>query len=337
MAAIILNTTTKKLVAVLAGAVTTTQLPFTVHYADATDSALTEAETDGATNSTTQVDLVSAPAASTRRAIVHISVANVDTAAATITISLDNNGTLRRLVKVTLAIGDTLQFNAGAWSVIDTNGQIKSGASAGITDGDKGDITVTSSGATWTIDNNAVTFAKMQAITDGKLLGASGGTAIEEITVGSGLTLSSNTLTASGTGGSNSICDGRLTLASGTPVVTTNQTAKTTIYFTPYIGKYIALYNGSTWDVIGFTEISVSVPSTTNTPFDIFCYSNSGTATLETVNWTNDTTRATALTYQDGVYVKSGATTRRYLGTGRTTGSSGQCEMSFGGSGAGGV
>ena len=31
--------------------------------------------------------------------------------------------------------------------------------------------------------------------------------------------------------------------------------------------------------------------------------------------WTNDTTRATALVTQNGVYVKSGATTRRYLGT----------------------
>ena len=31
--------------------------------------------------------------------------------------------------------------------------------------------------------------------------------------------------------------------------------------------------------------------------------------------WTNDTTRATTLAYQDGVLVKTGATTRRYLGT----------------------
>jgi len=78
-----------------------------------------------------------------------------------------------------------------------------------------------------------------------------------------------------------------------------------------------------------FAEISVSVPATTNTPFDIFAYNNGGTLALETTNWTNDTTRATALVLQDGVYVRSGGTTRRYIGTGRTTGVSGQCEDSL--------
>lgn len=130
-------------------------------------------------------------------------------------------------------------------------------------------------------------------------------------------------------GGSNSICDGRLTLESGVPVSVTNQTAKTTVYFTPYVGSKIALYDGaSAWNVRTFTEISVAVPSNTSTPFDVFCYDNSGTPALEALAWTNDTTRATALVYQNGVLVKSGATTRRYLGTCRTTTVSGQCEDS---------
>lgn len=57
-------------------------------------------------------------------------------------------------------------------------------AGASVADGDKGDITVSGSGATWTIDNSAVTYAKIQNVsaTD-KLLGRStaGAGAIEEI------------------------------------------------------------------------------------------------------------------------------------------------------------
>ena len=42
-----------------------------------------------------------------------------------------------------------------------------------LTDGDKGDITVSASGATWTIDNSAVTLAKMTDITTASILGRS--------------------------------------------------------------------------------------------------------------------------------------------------------------------
>ena len=61
---------------------------------------------------------------------------------------------------------------------------VPEGSGGAIADGDKGDITVTASGATWTIDNDAVTYAKMQNVsaTD-KLLGRStaGAGDVEEI------------------------------------------------------------------------------------------------------------------------------------------------------------
>lgn len=70
----------------------------------------------------------------------------------------------------------------------------------GVSDGDKGDVTVSASGATWTIDAGAVTLSKMASMTASRLLGRgdSGSGAPQEITIGSGLSLSGTTLSASG-------------------------------------------------------------------------------------------------------------------------------------------
>lgn len=47
------------------------------------------------------------------------------------------------------------------------------------------------------VKDGSITFAKMQAITDQRLLGSQGGTAVEEIAVGTGLSLAANTLSSS--------------------------------------------------------------------------------------------------------------------------------------------
>jgi hypothetical protein len=67
------------------------------------------------------------------------------------------------------------RFNGATW--ID--------ASGGVSDGDKVDITVSSSGTVWTIDNNAVTFAKIQNIATQKILGreTAGSGNVEELSI----------------------------------------------------------------------------------------------------------------------------------------------------------
>lgn len=124
---------------------------------------------------------------------------------------------------------------------------------------------------------------------------------------------------------------GRLTLESGVAVSTTDQSAKTTLYYTPHVSNLISLYDGSsTWTTVTFAELSITLASlTASKPYDVFCYNNAGTATLELLVWTNTTTRATALVKQDGRWVKTGATTRRYLGTIYINASGGQSDDSY--------
>ncbi len=118
------------------------------------------------------------------------------------------------------------------------------------------------------------------------------------------------------------VCDGRLTLTSGTPVTSSDVTVAGTIYFTPYRGNRVSLYNGTSWITYAFSERSLALTATSGKNYDVFLYDNAGVLTLElSAAWTTDTTRADALTTQDGVVVKSGSTTRRYLGTIRASGS----------------
>lgn len=51
-----------------------------------------------------------------------------------------------------------------------------------LSDGDKGDVTVSGSGATWTIDNDVVTFAKMQNVTGPCVLGRTNGAGSGDVT-----------------------------------------------------------------------------------------------------------------------------------------------------------
>ncbi len=108
----------------------------------------------------------------------------------------------------------------------------------------------------------------------------------------------------------------RLTLTTAIPVTTSNVTAAGTIYFTPFKSGAIALYDGTTWIMRTTAEISLALTMTSGKNYDVFAYWNGSAVVLElSAAWTTDTSRADAIARQDGVYVKSGTTTRRLVGT----------------------
>jgi Putative phage tail protein len=112
----------------------------------------------------------------------------------------------------------------------------------------------------------------------------------------------------------------RLTLVSGDPVPAADQTAKTTLYLTPYLGQSLMLYVGAAWVLRTGGEVSLSLSAlAADTVYDIFASDSAGTVALEALAWASATARATALARQDGVWTKSGDPTRRYLGTLSTT------------------
>ena len=121
MALLILDATTKSIEVAMSGAAATTNPDFTAAWADNTGSAFTEGASDGALNGTSAVTLVAAPGSSTRRVIKTITIENKDTAAVTLTISYNNNSTLRTIAKVTLNVGDTWTTDG----TFDTNGSLK--------------------------------------------------------------------------------------------------------------------------------------------------------------------------------------------------------------------
>lgn len=121
-----------------------------------------------------------------------------------------------------------------------------------------------------------------------------------------------------GGGGDKYPCEARLSLETGVAISSSDQNAKGSVYLTKFRGDQIAVYDGSSaWTTLALgSDLSITLSTlSASLPHDIFAYNNSGALAIEGLAWTNATTRATALTTQNGVLVKSGATTRRYIGT----------------------
>ena len=118
------------------------------------------------------------------------------------------------------------------------------------------------------------------------------------------------------------LAGGRLTLETGVAVSSSDQTAKTTIYYTPFVHSLIGLYDTTNliWTAHPFTERSLALGTlVSGKNYDVFAVLTSGAVAIEALVWTSDSVRATALVAVDGVLCKTGDTSRRYVGTFRTT------------------
>lgn len=146
-----------------------------------------------------------------------------------------------------------------------------------------------------------------------------------------------------GGGGNVTAPQGRLTLQTATPVMTTSQTAKTTVFYTPYCGNKVALYDGTTLVPTTFAELSNLTTASSvgnagpaavaaNSVYDLFVWSNAGTVTLTRgPAWTSDTARSagTTLVMVNGILLNNVSITNgpaasrgTYVGTTRSNASS---------------
>jgi len=111
---------------------------------------------------------------------------------------------------------------------------------------------------------------------------------------------------------------GRLTLASGTPVMSASQAARSTVYYTPYAGAIVPIYNGVQFLMLPFNEISQATTDTTKSPaavannsvYDIFVWNDNGTIrATRGPAWSNSTTRGYTLTMVNGILLNTSSIT----------------------------
>lgn len=156
------------------------------------------------------------------------------------------------------------------------------------------------------------------------------------------------------TGVTQSAPGGRLSLVTATPVMTTTQSAKTSIFYCLYNSSLVPYWTGSAWATDTFAELSLALDSNaghtgyqqSGKTFDIFYDHNAGSGRIVSgPAWTNATTRADALARLNGIWVNNASIVVRfdtsastatiaanlltYLGT-MLASADGQCQFIYG-------
>ncbi len=114
---------------------------------------------------------------------------------------------------------------------------------------------------------------------------------------------------------------GRLTLTSGTPVMTADATAQTSVYYTPYQGNIVPIYDGTNMQSYTFGQLTLAL-SSTNHPagevFDVYASLQSGVVVLSAMYWGSNSSRSSSaggktgtgnatVTQVDGLWVNNAA------------------------------
>ncbi len=122
----LLTATTDNLEVILDKAITTSQLSFSVYFAEYTSTTVTPTENTGTTNSTTAVNLVAAPASGAQRQLKWCSINNIDTADIGVKIRFNDNGSFRNVLYVFLRVNESIQYSEEmGWRVYDSTGAEK--------------------------------------------------------------------------------------------------------------------------------------------------------------------------------------------------------------------
>ncbi len=102
---------------------------------------------------------------------------------------------------------------------------------------------------------------------------------VKPITLGGGLAFSGSTLAVGGLVPP----QGRLTLTSATPILVTDASAQSTVYYTPYIGNLVPIYDGSNFIATAFSELSMVMSGANfaaSAIYDLFVVNDSSTVRL---------------------------------------------------------
>jgi hypothetical protein len=77
---------------------------------------------------------------------------------------------------------------------------------------------------------------------------------------------------------------GYLTLTSGTPIISGDVSAATAVYYTPFEGNFVPIYDGTRWRLYEFAELTLTLVSqhVANGIYDVFGFLNSGVVTIGT-------------------------------------------------------